>query len=125
SPWTLYCWIQSVEAPKSQTLVAGIGNTDEEYPRYLAMDAGHVSLWMGKDNTLSGTANTTLAGWRMLAATFDGKAFHLYSEGTQVASGTLALGTVSPVLQMAPPPAIPPTSNVEHFAGKIASLTLL
>ena len=41
--------------------------------------------------------------WHLLAATFDGEEFHLYSDGVQVAGGKLDLGSVSPELQIAPP----------------------
>jgi hypothetical protein len=125
SPWTLYCWINPSEAVKSQTLVAGVGNTDEDYPRYLAIYANKAVLWIGKDNSLSATANVSPNAWHMLAATFDGKDFRLFSDGSQVAAGPLALGTVSPVLQIAPPPSTLPPSDMQHYGGKIASLTLL
>ena len=51
SPWSLYCWIRTDEASKSATLVAGVGDPNEEYPRYLGLDAGKVILWLGKDNS--------------------------------------------------------------------------
>jgi hypothetical protein len=53
SPWAISCWVRFAEAIKSPTLV-GLGETTEEYPRYLSIDAKSLSLWMGKDNSLSG-----------------------------------------------------------------------
>src|SRR5450432_1121624 len=123
SPWSLYCWIRTEETPNAQQLVAGIGDPNEEYPRYLGLDAGKVTLWLGKDNSLEATANLAPAQWHLLAATFDANEFHLYSDGQQVASGNLALGSVSAVLQMAPP--ILAWTNGQHFGGKIVDLTLL
>jgi Exo-beta-D-glucosaminidase Ig-fold domain/Concanavalin A-like lectin/glucanases superfamily/Glycosyl hydrolases family 2/Glycosyl hydrolases family 2, sugar binding domain/Glycosyl hydrolases family 2, TIM barrel domain len=125
SPWTIYCWINPSEAAKSTTLVAGVGNTDEDYPRYLATDANKAVLWIGKDNSLAASANVSPNKWHMLAASFDGQQFHLYADGVQIRSGALALGTVSPLLQMAPPLATLPPSDMQHFGGKIASLSLL
>ncbi len=123
SPWSLYAWVKPAEAPKTMNLVASIGDPNEEYSRYLALDSEHVSLWLGKDNSISGPARLASGKWHFLAATFDGSEFRLYSDGVQVASGKLDLGSISPVLEMAPPPSA--TSNWQHFGGSIASLTLV
>jgi Glycosyl hydrolase 2 galactose-binding domain-like/Exo-beta-D-glucosaminidase Ig-fold domain/Glycosyl hydrolases family 2/Concanavalin A-like lectin/glucanases superfamily/Glycosyl hydrolases family 2, TIM barrel domain len=122
SPWSLYAWVKPAEGTKTLTLVAGIGDPTEEFSRYLAVDGDHLILWMGKDNSLSGPAVISPGKWHFLAATFDGEQFRLYSDGTQVAIGKLDLGSVSPVLEMAPP--APPTQDWHHFGGTIASLTL-
>jgi len=124
SPWSLSCWVKTAEAVKAPSLVAGVGDPTEEYPRYLALDDGQVLLWMGKDNRLAGAAPLTAGTWHFLAATFDGEEFRLYSDGREVASGKLDLGSVSPVLQMAPHSSSQ-SSNWQHFGGKIASLNLL
>ena len=121
SPWSLYCWIRTDEIAKSPTLVAGVGDPNEEYPRYLGLDAGKVTLWLGKDNSLEAVATLAPGQWHLLAATFDGSEFHLYSDGQPVASGKRDLGSASAVLRMAPPN----WANGQHFGGKIAGLTLL
>ena len=121
SPWSLYCWIRTDESVKSPTLVAGVGDPNEEYPRYLGLDAGKVTLWLGKDNSLEAAASLAPGRWHLLVATFEGSDFRLYSDGLQVASGKRDLGSVSGVLQMAPPTWI----GGQHFGGKIAGLTLL
>ncbi|HEY8671646.1 MAG TPA: LamG-like jellyroll fold domain-containing protein, partial [Terriglobales bacterium] len=123
SPWSLYGWVWIDEAPKTLTLVAGFGDPQEEYSRYLALDSGKVVLWAGKDNSFDSTAVLSPAKWHLLAATFDGSDFRLYADGSQLAKGKLALGTVSPILQMAPP--VLPSATGQHFGGKIAGLTLL
>ncbi len=123
SPWSLYFWVKPAEALKAPTLLAGMGNPTEEYPRYLALDGGKLLLWIGKDNSLTSSAVVSPVEWHLLAATFDGTDFRLYSDGAEVASGKLALGSVSNVLHMAPP--ILPWPDGKHFGGKIASLTLL
>src|SRR6266568_6561591 len=122
SPWSLYCWVRIEEDAKSPTLVAGVGDLNEEYPRYIGFDASKVMLWLGNDNALEGSAAVTPGKWHLLGATFDGGDFRFYSDGQQVANGKLALGTVSPLFQMAPP--MLPWPNGQHFGGKIASLTL-
>src|SRR3984957_2208678 len=123
SPWSLYGWVKSAEPLKGPSLVAGIGDPAEEFSRYLAFDGEHAILWMGKDNSLSGAASLAAGKWHFLAATFDGEQFRLYSDGMQTASGKLDLGSVSPVLQMAP--AFLPASNWSHFGGSIAGLGLV
>lgn len=149
SPWSLYAWVQIPEQPSAVTLIAGMGDPTEEYPRYLAYDGRALSLWMGKDNSLTGTATFTPGKWHLVAATFDGNDFRLYSDGVQVACGKLELGSVSAVLMMAPsmvPPPLPfspfgpaasagpppsfappqsPELNWSHFGGKIAGLMVL
>jgi len=122
SPWSLYMWVKPAEGITALTLVAGFGDPTEEFSRYLAFDGDHVILWMGKGNSLSGPAAVAPGKWHFLAATFDGEQFRLYSDGTQVASGKLDLGSVSAGLEIAPP--APPTQDWHHFGGMIASLTL-
>jgi len=123
SPWSMYCWVRFEEPLQDSTLFAGMGDAKEEYPRYLAADARHIFYWMGKDSQLTAQATLSPKEWHLLAATFDGKAFHLYSDGEPVANGSLPLGTVSPVLQMAPPAYS--IAGSRHFGGKIASFTIL
>jgi hypothetical protein len=123
SPWSLYTWVKPTDAPKAPTLLAGFGDPEEEFSRFLALDSGHVMLWLGKDNTLSGAAIFDPGKWHFLAATFDGEQFRLYADGAQVATGKLDLGSVSPSLEIAPP--FLPSENFRHFGGSIASLTLV
>ena len=101
-----------------------MGSPAAEYARYLAIDAGKVSLWMGEGNQLTGPANVTPGEWRLFVASFDGSQFHLFMDGQPAASGTLILGSVNPLLQMAPTTGqgIAPG---RHFDGQIAAFTLL
>ena len=123
SSWSLYAWIRPTEALKMPSLVAGLGDPEEEFSRYLALSADRLMLWMGKDNSLVGTATLASGKWHFIAATFDGEQSRIYADGAQVASGKLDLGSVSPVLEMAPP--YFPASDWRHFGGSIASLTLI
>ena len=123
SPWSLHAWVKPANALKTPCMVAGFGHPDEEFSRYLALGSSQFSLRIGQDNVLTGTAALAPGKWHFVAATFDGEQFRLYSDGTQVASGKLDLGSVSPILEMAPPAAA--SSNSCHFGGAIASFTLL
>jgi hypothetical protein len=123
SAWSLYCWVRLEEPLQGPTLVAGIGETDEEYPRYLGADAHSLFLWMGNENSLRAPVTLVPGEWHLLAATFDGKEFRLYLDDAQAATGALVLGSVGPVIQMAPP-ALPWTDG-QHFGGAIASLVLV
>jgi len=122
SPWSLSCWVLMSEAPKGSILIAGLGKVEDEYPRYLAVDGDKPVLWMGKENSLTATTALAPGRWHFLAATFDGIEFHLYSDGSALASGKLDFGNVSGVLQMAPSDAMAPERK--HFGGKIAGFTL-
>ncbi len=53
SAWTLSCWVRVDEAVKAPTLVAGLGDTTEEYPRYLSLDADSLSLVDGQGQQLA------------------------------------------------------------------------
>ena len=123
SPWSIYCWIRPSEEVKGRELIVGLGNVTEEYPRFLAVSSDKVSLWMGDGNELSGDAIVHPNQWQLIAATFDGSHFHVYSNAENIANGSLTLGSVDPLLQMAPVPMTPVDGN--HFSGKIASFTIL
>ncbi|WP_216843151.1 LamG-like jellyroll fold domain-containing protein [Granulicella sp. S190] len=123
SPWTMYCWVKTTEPVNAMELVAGLGSISEEYPRYLGVDAGKILLWVGQDNQLVAATDLKDGEWHLLAATFDGKNFHLYGNGKQVESGTLTLGSTNPLLQMAP--ANSAIHAAKHFGGQIASFTVL
>jgi len=123
SPWTLYCWVQTDAAITAPTLVAGIGDVAGEYSRFLGLDAGKLMLWMGPDNSLSAPATVTPGKWQFVTATFDGSVFRLYSDGVQVGQGSLTLGRVTPLLQIAPP--VIPELGGQHFGGKIAGFTVV
>ena len=123
SPWSIYAWVKPAESQRMPSLVAGIGDPDEEFPRYLALTSDHLILYMGKDNALFATASLTAEKWHFIAVTFDGEQLQLYADGSPVGSGKLDAGSVSPVLEIAPPSL--PSPNWRHFGGSIASLTVV
>ncbi len=122
SPWTLYAWVWLDDVPKGPSLLAGIGNPEDEYSRFLGIDGDKLLLWAGKDNWLSESATLTPRIWHFVAATFDGREFHLFGQENRLADGRLDLGAVSGVLEMAP--AVLPWPDGKHFSGKIAGLTV-
>lgn len=122
SPWTIYGWVQTDAPITAPVLVAGVGDVAAEYARYLGLDAGKVMLWAGADNSVTAPATVTPSKWQFFAATFDGTVFRLFSDGTQVGQGSLTLGRVAPVLQLAPP--LIPWPTGQHFGGKIAGFTV-
>ncbi len=123
SPWSLFGWVRTEEPVSAPSLIAGFGDPAEEYSRYLAVDGSHVTLWMGKDNSLSGSSKLAIGKWHLLAATFDGELFRIYSDGAEVGHGKLDLGSVSGTLQIAPP--LAPSAEWRHFGGRIAGLKLV
>jgi hypothetical protein len=123
SPWTLYAWIYMDEDPKALSAIAGLGEPDGEYSRYLGTDGKKIVLWAGRDNTLSADVALGPGKWHFVAAAFDGRDFHLFVEGRRVASGKLDLGAVNGWVVLAPPSS--PWPDGVHFGGKIAGLTIL
>ena len=123
APWTLFAWVNPSEAPTDLELVAGFGSPEDEYSRYLALAPGKLILWGGqwgsKTNSLEASVTLAPGQWHFIAASFDGQQFHLYSEGAQVATGSLILGSVTNTLDLAPGTREPGWS---HFGGKIAGL---
>ncbi len=130
SPWTMYAWV-NVDGPvAAPELVAGVGDVAAEYSRYLGLAPGKLMLWMGAENSLNAPLNVTPGKWQFVAATFDGQSvLRLYSDGTQVGQGVLALGRVAPVLQVAPPVPVAnpmmPSFTGQHFGGKVAGFTVV
>ena len=126
--WSMYGWVQSQDVITLPTLLAGVGDPLSEYSRYFGIENGKLIFRMGADNILSGaaTANSaflTPGTWRFIAASFDGAAIHLYGDGSEIASGSLTIGTVTPTLKLAPETL--PWPQAQHFAGKIAGFTLV
>ena len=122
SPWSVYGWVKPAESLDAPSLIAGFGNPEDEFSRYIALDGKNVILWTGKGSSLSGAALIDPGKWHFLAATFDGDQFRLYGDGVQIANGKLEIGSVSPVLQMAPP--FLPSPDWKHFGGTLAYITL-
>lgn len=144
-PWTLLAWVNTTDAVDATELIAGMGAPDEAFPRYLALTPGHAMLYMGAGNTVQGAVKIDPGTWHLLAGTFDGKYFRLYTDGSQIAEASilqpgqppttetqLLLGSVRPIVEIAPAPrpiystaVVDGTSpKLQHFGGKIYGLRI-
>jgi Exo-beta-D-glucosaminidase Ig-fold domain/Concanavalin A-like lectin/glucanases superfamily/Glycosyl hydrolases family 2/Glycosyl hydrolases family 2, sugar binding domain/Glycosyl hydrolases family 2, TIM barrel domain len=127
--WSMYGWVNASESPKGLSLIAGVGDPNDEFPRFLAAQDGKLILWTGPDNNLVTSATLTPGKWQFVAVSFDGASFTFYSDGTAAGSGSLALGTPSAFLELAPAkeasvgPSFAPAW--QHFGGHIAGFTVL
>ena len=124
--WTLAFWFESSETFQGTALLAGIGDPAAEDARYVGIRDNRLGLWLGLAQSSAGFVAGDLpldtAMWHMAAAVSDGDRVVLYADGRQVAASTLAQGSVSPLLEMAPPPF--PETIPSHFGGKIAALKI-
>ncbi len=48
SPWSIYAWVKIAESSKAPTLIAGLGDPADEFSRYLAIENGDLTLWVGQ-----------------------------------------------------------------------------
>ena len=129
-PWSIYGWIRATESPQGLSLIAGLGDPSDEYPRFLATYNGRLMFYMGYDNVIPFQAvDLTPSKWQFVAVTFDGAKFTLYNDGVAAGVGMLALGTPSPVLELAPAKLPWPGQTFlpdwQHFGGDIAELTVV
>lgn len=123
SHWSLSCWFRPSDRARTTTLIAGLGDPQGPDSRYLALRDGKLALWLGGGKMLSGPTTLTLGEWHFAAAMYDGALVHLYSDGKEVASGSPALGTISPLMQLGPGD-LPPSDTFGaalHYGGEIAA----
>ncbi|WP_040842833.1 LamG-like jellyroll fold domain-containing protein, partial [Nitrospirillum viridazoti] len=99
-PWTLSTWFQADEVAGGIVLLAGVG--DPAQGRYLALKDGRLALRTGSGETISGGSAVKAGTWHHALASSDGKTAHLYLDGAEVAHGTPAQITVTPVVGLAP-----------------------
>ena len=122
TPWTMTAWVEVPAASAKPLLIAGMGNATEEDSRLFAIVNGRLALWFGKNNVLTASTPLPQRQWHFFATSFDGQAVRLYSDGVEVAKGTLLYGRVAPVVSMAPVPS--PLLDTAPFGGRIAMLTV-
>ncbi len=122
SPWTISCWVKADDPVSGLELVAGMGDITGEYPRYLALEPGQATLWMGGENKLSARFAVPKGSWHLLTATFDGTSFSLFGDGRMLTHGNLTRGTATAVLQIAPPVLAP--AQAAHFGGRVAAFVV-
>ncbi len=146
APWTISLWFHADRVPGGAamtTLIAGLGDPASEDSRYLGLRDGKPVLRLGEGNEIDGTAAVAGEGWHQLAASFDGTTAHLFLDGSEVASGSPAMGPVTePILLIGPDfisnveetyrydqPHLPPTVPARlkmwhHYGGRIAGFDL-
>ncbi|MHB1021092.1 MAG: glycosyl hydrolase 2 galactose-binding domain-containing protein [Acidobacteriaceae bacterium] len=122
APWTVSYWFQSAGALPATTLIAGVGDPQNEDSRFFGVEDGKLIFRLGKGSSLMGPAISAAKPWHFAAATYDGTEIRLYSDGEEVASGKLLMGTVSAELQMAPEDV--PLAEGKHFGGKVAGFAV-
>jgi len=94
--WTLSLWFRA-DRPSMTTLLAGLGDPALEDSRYLGLRHGKPVLRMGVGNEVDAQTAVKGEGWHFLSATFDPIGIapvHLYMDGSEVASGNPAIGSV-------------------------------
>lgn len=121
--WTISCWFLPATVP-TRTLLGGIGNASAlDVQRYLAVDGGKVSFWMGTAGSIAGDAAALTAGqWHFVAAAYDGAAVRLSLDGNLVGHQSVSLADASREVHVAPEQL--PWPDAEHFNGKVASFTV-
>lgn len=122
TPWSMTAWVEMPPPSEKLTLIAGVGDAQDEQSRFFAMMNGKPALWFGKDNALVASAPLAADGWHSLAATFDGQTARLYCDGAEVAKGTLIYGRVAAKISMAPGESN--AIEAAPFGGRIAQFTL-
>ncbi len=95
--WTLSLWFRA-DRPGMTTLLAGLGDPSAEDSRYLGLRNGKPVLRMGVGNEVDAQRAVQGEGWHFLSATFDpasAMTTHVYLDGSEVAVGNPAMGTVT------------------------------
>ena len=122
SPWTISCWVKADDPVTGLELIAGIGDVTGNSPRYLALEPGRATLWMGAQHQISAPFAVSPGSWHLLTATFDGTAFSLFGDGRPLTQGSLPGGSATAVLQIAPPSLVP--AQGAHFGGRVAAFSV-
>ena len=137
APWTMSLWYEANDGAPGSMLLGGVGDPAAESSRVLALVEGRPALRFGVGQQLVATSAIASSGWHYLAATFDGQGQHLFADGVEVASGSLANARVLPKVVLGPLPSssVPqwgpgsegpriPIAGFEHFGGLISNFTV-
>jgi hypothetical protein len=124
TPWTLSAWVEFSPAPNGPTLIAGLGDPQDEDSRFFAIVDGRIELRFGPDRFLRASNPLNPTSWHLLAASFNGNEASLYVDGSVVAHGPLQAAPIQPQIMMAPVESPCMKIFCEHFGGRIALLSL-
>ncbi|HEX4154032.1 MAG TPA: LamG-like jellyroll fold domain-containing protein [Acidobacteriaceae bacterium] len=121
SGWSLTLWMKTPDA-KAATLLAGVGDPLEAFPRFLGLRDGRPFFWAGEQHFLLAPAALAPNTWHSLAVFVEGAETHLLVDGVDVADAALPIGPSTPELQLAP--FVTPESGFHHFGGLLALVSL-
>jgi hypothetical protein len=121
SGWSLSLWVKPDTANQT-TLLAGVGQPLETFPRYLGLRDGKPIFWAGNGHTLETSTPLSSNTWHSLAVFVEGPDTHLLVDGADVAHAPLHVGPATPELQIAP--TVTPAPNFHHFSGLLAFVSL-
>src|SRR6185437_12637235 len=114
-------WVRP-DAAGQTTLLAGVGQPLETFPRFLGLRDGKPIFWAGDEHILETSTALAPDTWHSLAVFADGPDTHLLVDGADVAHASLPIGPSTPELQIAP--IVTPTSDFHHFSGLLAIVSL-
>lgn len=124
--WTIVFWFRADELLEGTSLLAGMGDSSAEDARYVALHGNRLALWLGRGAVSSVLVESseplTGAGWHMAAASSNGDAVTLFSDGSPVGSAALNQGQIAAIAQIAPSPLAQPGSR--HFGGRVSSFEI-
>jgi len=121
SGWSLTLWMKTTDAGPT-TLLAGVGQPLEAFPRYLGLRHGKPFFWAGEQHFLNAPTALTPGVWHSLAVSVQGAETHLFVDGAEVAHAALPIGPSTPQLELAP--VVTPDSSFHHFSGLLALVSL-
>lgn len=121
--WALSLWVKADAASIQGTvLLAGIGQPDESFPRYLGLRDGKPFFWSGSVHYLEAPGLVHAGEWHSLAVSVHGSECELWVDGVVGARGTLPVGPATPQIELAP--AAEPGSGFSHFGGRLALVSV-
>lgn len=121
SGWSLTLWVKPAD-PAQTTLLAGVGDPREAFPRFLGLRDGKPFFWAGEQHLIAASSALAPGTWHSIAVFIEGADTHLLVDGAEIARAALPIGPATPQLQIAP--VVAPDSSFHHFNGLLALISL-
>ena len=121
SDWSLTLWVKPAIANQT-TLLAGVGDPHQAFPRYLGLRKGVPFFWAGEQHALNAARPLAVNTWHSIAVSVEGPDTHLFVDGTEVAHAALPIGPATPEFELAP--VVTPDETFQHFGGLLALVSL-